>query len=359
MNAASLWQRLELEKLWAQNPPTAWITLAGAVLLGLAAGRLGAAVVRRIGQRWQALGWTARGRLLSDLGGPLSLALTTLGLVIGLGDVRMSPLLREAASKTLLLLFSLSVFWYVYRVVAVVELWLGQLSSTTASVLDQQLVPLIGRTLRAILWLLVILFLVDTILEKDIKAWLAGLGIAGLAVSLAAQDSLKNLFGSITILLDKPFRVGDQITYAGYTGTIEEIGFRSTKVRTAAGHLVTIPNSIIVNAPVENISRRWAIARTLTLSLAKQTPVERVKQAVEILREVLTQPPLGDALRPTLEGKVQAPRVTFSEIAPDSLQITLVYAFAPADPAQYQEHAEQINLRILEALERAGIQLKG
>ena len=336
-----------------------WIMLAAAVVFGLAAGRLAASLFRRIGQRWHDRGWPGRGQLLIDLSGPLSLTLTTIGLSLGLADVRMSPALRELAGKTLLLLFAVAVYWIAHNLVSLLEAWLKRISSTTSSVLDQQLVPLIGRLMRMLLLILAVLFLVDAVFERDIKAWLAGLGIAGLAVSLAAQDSLKNLFGSITILLDRPFRVGDQIVYAGYTGAIEEIGFRSTKVRTATGHLVTIPNSIIVNAPVENIGPRHSIRRTFNLTLSKHTPSERVQQAVRIVADILNKPPLGDPLCQAIAGKTELPRVLFSEIGADSLQIAVNYSFSPADHSQFMAHTQQVNLRILEEFEQAGIELKG
>ena len=146
--------------------------------------------------------------------------------------------------------------------------------------LDRQIVLLVSRSLRVFLVVVGTLFVAESVFDQDIGAWLAGLGIAGLAVSLAAQDSLKHLFGSVTILLDRSFRIGDCIVSGSHEGTIEDIGFRSTQIRTPAGHVVTIPNSNLVNNPIENLSRRPAIRRVVTLPIAGRTPSEKLREAL-------------------------------------------------------------------------------
>ena len=158
-------------------------------------------------------------------------------------------------------------FWYAFNLVSVVDVMLRRLTAKTDSSLDDQLVPLIRKTLRIFLVAVGVMFVVDSVFGQNVGALLAGLGIAGLAVSLAARPSLENLFGSITILLDRPFKVGQRIVYSGYDGVIEDIGFRSTKIRTGTGHLVTIPNANIVNNPVENIGDRPYIRRTMNVTI--------------------------------------------------------------------------------------------
>ena len=100
------------------------------------------------------------------------------------------------------------------------------------SALQRHIVLLVSRSLRVFLVVVGTLFVAQSVFDLNIGAWLAGLGIAGLAVSLAAQDSLKHLFGSVTILLDRSFRIGDYVISGNHEGTIEDIGFHSTKLRT-------------------------------------------------------------------------------------------------------------------------------
>jgi len=220
----------------------------------------------------------------------------------------------------------------------------------------EMLIPLIRKTLRIFLVVIGVLFVADSVFNQNIGALLAGLGIAGIAVSLAAQDSLKNVFGSITILMDRPFRIGERIVYADFDGVIEEIGFRSTKLRTLTGHLVTIPNSNIVNDPVENIGRRPYIRRIINVTITYDTPREKILQAVQILRNILEEEGIREPIHPTIDGDEYPPRVYFNDFNADSLNILVIYWFAPPAYWDYLEHAQRVNLRIFEEFERAGIE---
>src|SRR5690606_3820215 len=152
------------------------------------------------------------------------------------------PAVAGFTARVLALLYIIAGGWFLYNLVDLVDVALQRYTLRTKSTFDDQIVPLVRKTLRIFLVVVIVLFTAENVFDADITAWLAGLGIAGLAVSLAAQDSLKNLFGSLTIFLDRPFAVGHFVTYNGFTGTIEQIGFRSTRLRTLYGHLVTIPN---------------------------------------------------------------------------------------------------------------------
>jgi len=293
---------------------------------------------------------------LEDLISPASLALLALGLGLGLASLNMSVPLQRFSMKMLLLLYSIAFFWYAYNLVSVIDVLLQKLTSRTESQLDDQLVPLIRKSLRVFLVVIAVMFIFDTVLGQDITAWLAGLGIAGLAVSLAAQDSLKNLFGSVTVLLDRPFQVGERIVFSGYDGTIEEIGFRSTKIRTALGHLVTIPNANIVNAPVENIGRRPFIRRTIDVTITYDVSREKIEQAVEILEDLLEEEGLAEPIHPRIGENEYPPRVFFSDYNAESLNIKVLYWYSPPAYWDYMEHAQRLNLRIFEEFEKAGIE---
>ena len=139
-------------------------------------------------------------------------------------------------------LLILSLGLYLFNLVDVLDAAMRRLAEKTESKVDDQIVPLVRKTLRIFLVIVFTLIVAQNVLGLDITGWLAGLGIAGLAVSLAAQDSVKNLFGSVTIFFDNPFAVGDMIVFDGHRGTVEEIGFRSPRLRLLSGHVVTVPN---------------------------------------------------------------------------------------------------------------------
>jgi len=178
-----------------------------------------------------------------------------------------------------------------------------------------------------------------------------------LAVSLAAQDSLKNLFGSITIIMDRSFKIGERIICSGCDGVIEDIGLRTTRVRTAGGHIISIPNANIVNSPIENVSRRPGIRRNFTLALKPDTPAEKVKLALKIVNDILAERDIREPIHPTIYGKITSPQVVFSEYKTNCLILEVTYWFAPPNNDEYSANAEKINLRILEEFNRAGINL--
>ncbi len=321
------------------------------------AGHIVAAVLGQIARRFESRGWIGSTHLVQDAIGPVKLALLTIGLTLGLaGLAGMSDPLKTFSWKTLLLLYSITVFWYAFNLVAVVDVFLHRITARSSSNLDLQLGPFIRKSLRIFLVVVGVMFVFDAVFDRNIGAWLAGLGIAGLAISFAAQDSLKNLFGSLTILLDQPFQIGERIIYAGYDGVIEQIGFRSTKIRTLTGNLVSIPNSIIVNNPVENVGRRPSIRRQMNITITYDTSREKIERAVTILRDILEEAGIREPIHPTIHGDEFPPKVFFNDFNADSLNIFLIYWYAPPEWWDYMEHAQRLNLRIFEEFEKAGIQ---
>ena len=202
---------------------------------------------------------------------------------------------------------------------------------------------------------------------------LTGLGVGGLAFALAARPTLENIIGSFMIFVDKPFRVGQRVNVLGQDGTVEAIGLRSTKIRLLTGHLTSIPNEKMASVEVENIGRRPYIRRVLNVTITYDTPPEKINRAVEILREILSVPavpktePTGTTGEPehTSETKPHPneainqedfpPKVYFNELNADSLNIIVIYWYHPAEYWNYLEHANWINIQIMECFNAEGI----
>jgi len=353
---AKVLDTLDLRGALGDGALAAWSIPLGAIALGLLAGRVSAVVLAWLGRRCDRRGWSARKQVFLGLISPANLALFAVGLAVAVANLPMSPGLELFWEKLVLLLFCLAVLWYVSNLIFAVEVALRRLAGATGAAIDDKLGPLIRKTLRVALWIVGVLFIARSVFEQDIGAWLAGLGIAGLAISLAAQDSLKNLFGSITILWDRPFRLGERIQFAGYDGVVEQIGFRSTKLRTATGHLVTIPNSKIVNDPVENVARRKSIRRTIDVTITYDTPAAKIEEAVEILRGILEEDGIREPIHPVIDGDEFPPRVYFNDYNAESLNLFVIYWYAPPAYWDYMEHAQRLNLRIFEEFEKAEIE---
>ena len=187
-----------------------------------------------------------------------------------------------------------------------------------------------------------------SLLGVSVIPLLTGLGVGGLAIALAARPTLENLIGGIMILLDRPYRVGQRVVVQGHDGVVENIGFRSTRIRLLTGHQTTVPNEVMARMDIVNIDRRPFIRRTANITITYNTPLEKVKKAVQIIRDILDNH----------EGMLQhfPPRVFFNELNDNSLNIYMSYWYHPPDHWAFMAFNEEVNLRIMEEFEREGIE---
>lgn len=169
-------------------------------------------------------------------------------------------------------------------------LYMSTITATTASKFDDMLIPLVRRCVKTLVAIIGVLFLAQNL---DIEVWslFAGFSIFGAMVALAGQDTVKNFFGSVTVLLDQPFAVGDYVLVDGIEGTVEEVGFRSTRIRTFKDSLVTIPNSQFITATVDNFGARSYRRYSKNISVSWNTPPEKVEAFCEGIREIIRRHP--------------------------------------------------------------------
>jgi len=195
---------------------------------------------------------------------------------------------------------------------------------------------------------LVIVQIFQTVSDRPLTSIIAGLGVGGLAVALAGQDTIRNFFGSLVIVGDKPFEIGDRIVVEGYDGPVESVGFRSTRIRTLEGYLVTIPNAEMVNKVVCNIGKRPHIRHMANITVTYDTPPEKVDLAVAILKEILHD---HEGMHPDFP-----PRVFFSGFNDCSLSILMIYWYHPPDYWSYMAFTEKVNGEILKRFNDEGIE---
>jgi MscS family membrane protein len=243
---------------------------------------------------------------------------------------------------------ALAIGFTFYSLTAIVDYALLQLASRTETKVDDLLVPLVGKSIRVVILILVVAQILNDITEKPLTSVLAGLGVGGLAVALAAQDTIRNFFGSLVIVGDKPFEIGDRIVIDGNDGAVESVGFRSAKVRTLDGHLVTIPNSEMINKPVRNISARPYIKRVANITVTYDTSPEKLRKAVEIIKDILRDHEGMDSEYPS--------RVYFSDFNDWALNILVIYWYHPAQYWDYLAFSEGVNFAILERFNAEGIE---
>jgi len=228
-----------------------------------------------------------------------------------------------------------------YRCADVVAERMETAAEGTESKLDDQLVPLVRKSMKIVICIGGVLFILDN-LDVNIWSLMTGLGIFGLGVGLAAKDTMANLFGSFTVFTDRPFQVGDWIIVGSVEGTVEEVGFRSTRVRTFYNSLVSVPNSSVVNTSVDNLGQRTYRRFKTMLGVTYDTPPEKIEAFCAGIR---------DLVRANEHMRQDYFLVYLNSFGPSSLDI-LVYVFFHV-PGWDDELREKQNF-MLEILRLAG-----
>ena len=321
----------------------------GTILVSLIAGRLARYFMTRSAER-VGPGREIAGVVLKALSRPAVLAAFMLGwrfAVTSLGD-GLSDALMGGVGTVTRVLTAATIGYSLYKLVDVLDHYLMRFAERSESKVDDMLIPLVGKSVRITVLALVIMDLAQTLSSKPITSILAGLGVGGLALALAGQDTIKNFFGSLVIVADKPFEIGDRIVVDGHDGPVESVGFRSTKIRTLDGHLVTVPNSDMVNRTVQNIGSRPYIKRVMNITITYDTPPEKVARAVDIIKGILDNHEGMDEELP--------PRVYFSGFNDWSLNIMVLYWYHPPDYWQYMDFSAAVNMKILEEFNSEGIE---
>jgi MscS family membrane protein len=322
-----------------------WLALAGVLAIALAVAlllsslllRIFAEMARRTGTRFD-------DRFVTRAGGPLRLCLTVLVFSIGRRAIDLS-----AASETIFghvesSLFVAAAFWQLLRVFDLLgddyrnrfqRRGQGQASATLGLV--QRLAKLAALCVAAI-----------TVLDNagvHVTALLAGLGLGGIAVALAAQKSLENLFGGLTLFLDRPVRVGSFCRFGDRLGQVEEIGLRSTRVRTLDRTLVTVPNSQFANMELENFGSQDKMWFHPTLAVRWNTPPDHLRSILAGLRELLTK-------HPRLEHETV--RVWLNGFGSFSLNVSFSAYVLTSSFEEYFAVSEQLQLAMLDVLAEHG-----
>ncbi len=288
----------------------------------------------------------------------LSVAAQTIGktvvpifLLIALSTAIQFLVLEFAVEDTVKavihVVFTLLVGYILFRMVDVIVEFLRQLAVKSGSTLNDMLVPIVSTSLRLSVIVLVLLEIMEALSDKPPSSVIAGLGAGGLAIGLAAQDTIKNFFGSMMIYADRPFELGDRIVIDGHDGPVESVGFRSTRIRTLDGHLVTVPNGEMAYKTIQNVGKRPYIRRIMNIRVAYDTPPEKVRRALAILRELLTDH----------EGMKEEfpPRVFLHDFLETAINIRAIYWFHPPAYWDYCDFSEGLNLEIVERFGAAGI----
>jgi len=310
------------------------------------------ATIRKIPSDENVVSWQRH--FLLALSKPLSLFIWSYGIYGALSPLYshfLTPvgenLVHLVAQKAVDVGGAIALFWFILSLVQILDVYLKKWAADTESTIDDMLVPIFAKTLKVFIIVIGGIIVIQNLTGLKIGPLLASLGIGGLAVALAAKDSIANFFGTLTILFDKPFQVGQRIIVDQYDGIVESVGFRSTQIRTLTGHLVTVPNEKLANSSLENIGERPYIRWLTNIGITYDTPPEKIEKAVQMIREILENH----------EGMKEdfPPRVFFNGFNDWSLNIMVIAWYHPPNYWDFQAWLQKTCLEIMRRFETEDI----
>ncbi len=272
-------------------------------------------------------------------------------MIIGIFASILIPVLQLPifiAANLILLTHALVPFFatfFFYRLVDILGHYMKRMADKTENTLDDQLVPLVTKVLKVFVIIVGFVAILRGF-KFDIWPILTGLSIGGLAFALAAQDTLKNFFGSLMIFIDRPFQIGDWVTAGEIDGTVEEVGFRSTRVRTFRDSVMYVPNSLISNTTVDNHGRRQYRRFYTRLSITYDTPTRLIEVFVKGVEEIVKKHP---------ETRKDAYNIFLNEYGGSALEVMLYIFFKVPDWNNELRCRQEIMLEVNKLAEHLGV----
>ncbi|PCJ86389.1 MAG: mechanosensitive ion channel protein MscS [Flavobacteriales bacterium] len=237
-----------------------------------------------------------------------------------------------------------SVTWILMKVIEFIGLVMMKKAEKTESKTDDQFISFGVEALKIVTVIFTLFFAMGTIFNVNIGSLIAGLGIGGLALALAAKESLENLLGSFTIFFDKPFVVGDFVKVGDVSGVVEKVGFRSTRIRTLEKSYLTVPNKKMIDAELDNMTLRTFRRGRYTIGVTYNTSIEQIKAIVADIQQFIDQHPHTNQ-----DGKVK-----FTEFGDSSLNILVQYYVDTMDWGVFLDVQQDINYKIMDIVKQHG-----
>ena len=317
------------------------------ILVGLLAAWVGRKILRFLAGKYHS-GW--KWKILNALMTPgILLAVLIACFLFSLPMLKTLPDTLYALDLRLFYAAAvLTVAWGIFRLVSVLDQKIRNLAERNDNSLDNLTVSMIGNTLKIAIAVTAFLFIGQNIFDLNITALLASAGIIGLAIALAAKDTVSNFFGTIVIIADCPFRIGDRIESGKINGIVKQIGMRSSKIMTSDESIYTIPNSMLTNSALCNINHRGCIKHVMDIGLTYETSPDQMEEAIRILHEILDNFHGQDA-------PGHAPHIFFSGFGAYALNIHAIIWLKTSSFAEEEKLRNELNLAILKQFNAAGL----
>lgn len=279
---------------------------------------------------------------INQLKHPLEVAVFHYNKIVGKVKEAIPVTIGECIDRIFLFIIILSIFWIVLRIIDFISHVLLFKASLTESKSDDQLVPFLKELFKTIVVFIGFFTLLGFVFEVNVLTLITGLGIGGIAIALAAKESLENLIGSFTIFLDKPFVVGDLVKVDGVEGTVEKVGFRSTLIRTTEKTMATIPNKGMIDGVLENMSLRNFRRVKFSFGITYETNAETIKKIVDEIKTFIR----------AHEDTSDDGNAYFEGFGDSSLNIEVIYFVSITAYNDYLSIKQEINFKIMEIVMR-------
>ena len=283
-------------------------------------------------------------KLFPALEAPVATFIALLGIFAALKVLKLPVSGDEVLKTAMTVAFSLCFFWGLLRILDTFLDHLAEIAKTRRAGVAA-FMPWIKKSLITVFVVLAVLMIAQS-LGADVKAFLAGLGLGGLAFALAAQDTIANLFGSVVVAVDQPFKIGEFVKIGSFSGAVEDIGLRSTRLRAADKSLIIIPNKTVAAEAVTNLARITQRRVEQVIGLTYDTSAEQMDEIVEKFRRII----LAEA-----EVDPTSVMVFFRDYSASSLDIWIVYVATDPDFQKHMRLRQRINLTMMRAVQARGL----
>jgi MscS family membrane protein len=335
-----------LARIFLNNTMKQWIISAAFILGGFVAGRICSfimgIILNHICQRTKI---DLDDLLIAALKRPLGIAVFLAGMGIGLEELKVHETVDLWIGRALESLFIAVIAWALARVCDVLVSRLVPARGLNAREgKETDIQPLLRKFCNAVIWIIAGTLILRA-MGYNISALMAGLGLGGAALALASKDTLSNFFGSITVFVDRPFRLNDRIKIGAYDGIITDMGVRTSKLHTMENRTVFVPNSLFATNPIENISAMPNSKVVQTFNIKGENGPDKIEQGLEILKDICS----------TLPGLDGVPQVGLMSVGGANCQVSLTYFVSRQ--VDYTVTVSRVNLTILRRFAEVGISL--
>ena len=336
-----------LDSMFLGNTIWQFIWFFGCILVGVLLGKIVSHIFKNILYR---IAKRSENNLSADLAeiikSPLIVLIFTLGFVIGKQFLTLNESAQQLFNNVQLILIQIVIFWFLLRLVDLLMLrYLKPMTEKTESPLDDHMLIILRKGIKIILIVLAFIIIISN-MGYDVVSILAGLGIGGLAIALAAQGAIKNLISGLILLIDKPFKINDWIEVGDVSGSVIDIGLRSTKLESDKNTILIFPNSIVLDSVVTNYTANNIIKQIQSVGISPFTPIDQLKKAIETILETV------QSVEGTESDNVSVRFINFGE---SSLDLEIVYGLT--DPDNWKMTIHNVNMGIKESLDRIGVEL--